>query len=59
MLLMTFLISKWETFVLLNVTMLGLESGPAVEWAELESSNVSRGEESPPETLLPLSSVGL
>lgn len=58
MLLMGFLISNWETFVLLKVAMLGLKSGPAVEWAEMESSNVSGAEKSPPETLPPLVSLG-
>lgn len=59
MLLMEFLISKWETFVLLTMTVLGHKSGPAVEWAELESSNMSRVEKSLPETPPPLFSLGL
>lgn len=46
MLLMEFLISKWETFVLLTMTVLGHKSGPAVDWAELESNNMSRVEKS-------------
>lgn len=58
MLLTEFLISKWETFVL-TMTVLGHKSGPAVEWAELESSNMSRVEKSLPETPPPLFSLGL
>lgn len=43
----------------LTLTVLGLKSGPAVEWAELESSNRSGAEKSPPETLFPPFSIGL